>query len=73
LTLTKFANEDIEWIKRDFPTLSEKEIAQNIDAISEYYIKNLQYNLIVDLAEGTGELRSSYDYPYELCRDEFWF
>jgi len=69
----EMVDEDIEWIKRDFPTLSEKEIAENIDAISEYYIKNLQYNLIVDLAEGTGELRSSYDYPYELCRDEFWF
>ena len=71
----EMADEDVEWIKRDFPTLSEQEIAENIEAISEYYMQNLRYDLVVDLAEGAGELRRAYGdyYPYKLCSKEFWF
>ena len=43
----EMADEDIEWIKKDFPTLTEQEIAENIEAIADYYIKNLQYDLII--------------------------
>jgi hypothetical protein len=69
----EMADEDIEWIKRDFPTLTEQEIAENIEAISEYYIKNLQYDLIIDLTENRNSLKSASYYGGTTCSKEFWF
>ena len=69
----EMADEDIEWIKKDFPTLTEQEIAENIEAISEYYIKNLQYDLIIDLTENRNILKSASYYGGASCSREFWF
>lgn len=35
--------ENWEMIKNDFPTLTEKEIVENLDLIDEYYTQNLNY------------------------------
>ncbi len=67
----ELSDKDIEWIKRDFPKLTEKEIVENIEIISDYYIKNLQYDLIIALTEKRNTLKSSY--LGASCSEEFWF
>ena len=40
-----------EMILKDFPTLTEQEIGDNIDLIDEYYAHNLAYSLYTNIAE----------------------
>lgn len=69
----EMADEDIEWIKKDFPTLTEQEIAENIEAIADYYTKNLQYDLIIGLTANKNNLKSASYYGGASCSREFWF
>lgn len=41
---------DVEWIKKDFPTLTETEIYEKIDTIAEYYEQCLRYEMCVDIS-----------------------
>ena len=71
----ELADKDIEMIKLDFPDLTEKEIAENMDIISEYYTRNLQYELaldVIDYQANNNENQFS-DYYYGLCDREIKF
>lgn len=49
----KTVDEKWDMIKKDFPTLSDQEITENIDLIDEYYSQNLDYEIIVGLANNS--------------------
>ena len=55
LTRIEKAKQNWEMIKKDFPTLNEKEIQENIDLIDEYYEQNLDYVIFNDIAENEQE------------------
>lgn len=38
-----------QMIKDDFPTLSEKQIEENIELINEYYLRNLDYTILDEI------------------------
>ena len=46
----KTDEEKWEMIKNDFPTLTEEQIAENMDLIDQYYSQNLDYETIAGLA-----------------------
>lgn len=50
---SKTDEEKWEMIKNDFPTLTEKEISDNMDLIDQYYSQNLDYETIAGLASKT--------------------
>lgn len=50
------AAEKTEMIKADFPTLSEKEIAKNIELIDQYYAVNLEHLTFEQIAKNEEEL-----------------
>ena len=50
------ANEHWEMIKNDFPTLTEQEIADNMDLIDEYYSQNLDYVALEAVASEEDEI-----------------
>ena len=66
--------QDIALIRQHF-SLSELQIAEHITIIEEYYIRNMQYDILQSLIahsklHGTSYTRSQY---YSgLCDDEFW-
>lgn len=74
----EMSDEDIDRIKLDFPSLSDQEIAENLEVIAEYYDKNIQYDyfqeLLDNLTQNTFEnARLSGGYPGGMCSYEFWY
>lgn len=67
---------DIALISEHF-AMSKQEIAEHIDTIEEYYLRNLQYDIIQSLLtiresnDAYTNTKSQY-YPGGLCKDEFW-
>ncbi len=45
-----------EMIRQDFPTLSEEDINNNIEAIEEYYAKNLNYEVFEEIANNEEDI-----------------
>ena len=74
---------DIVKIKANFPTLTEKQIADNIGIIEKYYTKNLQYDVLMDAidlsAEKTANAKSGFSTKTTLSLSdqfswaEFWY
>jgi len=54
----KEAQEHLEMIKQDFPTLTEAELESNIELIDEYYSQNLDYVVLNKIAENEGTFAS---------------
>ncbi len=52
----KIAKENWEMIKKDFPTLTDEQIKDNIDIIDEYYEQNLGYLVLKEIADNKQEI-----------------
>ena len=55
-------------IKKDFPTLTEEQIADNIDLIDEYYSQNLDYETIAGLADKTESDKTKLKAKYGISK-----
>lgn len=74
----EMSDEDIDRIKLDFPSLSDQEIAENLEVIAEYYDKNIQYDYFQELLDNPTQntfenARLSGGYPKGMCSYEFWY
>jgi len=56
--LRKKTDANWEMIKKDFPTYTEKEIADNMETIEEYYAKNFDHELMKQITLNKQNLRS---------------
>jgi hypothetical protein len=45
------SEKNLEMIQEDFPTLDGEQISENIDIIDYYYSQNLDYEVLIDVAE----------------------
>ncbi|WP_109831931.1 DUF6973 domain-containing protein [Reichenbachiella versicolor] len=70
---------DLELIRNDFPTLSDEQIALNIEIIEKYYDSNLQFDVFQhiistpDFGTQTANNERAMYYPGGLCNKEFWY
>ena len=63
----KEAQEHLEMIKQDFPTLTETEIEENIELIDEYYSQNLDYIVLDQIAENEEEYAGKF-----AAKNTYW-
>ncbi|WP_162633098.1 DUF6973 domain-containing protein [Echinicola strongylocentroti] len=71
-------DKDIERIREDFPELTDEQLAENIELIEEYYEKNLQYDIFLEILSISAGTESSLVsrvnyYGGAACGEEFWF
>ncbi len=63
----KTEEEKWEMIRNDFPTLTEEQIADNMDLIDEYYSQNLDYETIAGLADKTSAEQKLQKSKFEIA------